>query len=236
MRFLENLVLGTPYLFLKKIPYAWIPAVALWTWPPIVSGAFAAIIVLGLAMMALQEHFWEAKISRACNGHGKVYRAQPHMPLKIRMRNAALVLAGSAILALIMQNRFYLTGGQWFVLAAGFILLYRDHVIFGKTAVYLVTSQGIGVRYVPGHVDYRPFFNYGEMDCIMQVSNASELPARYDLLSPLQDGKRGVLLKAKQGNGFSSQFRHILLTPPDVEEFLAHVPATLVEKPSAASR
>lgn len=232
MSLIEKIALGTPYLFLKKIPYAWIAAVALWTWPPIVSGVFLGIIALGLVMMVLQQRSWEAKILRECHTHGQAYRVRPRMPLILQVRNAAIVLAGSAILAVLLRGQLSLSGPQWFFLVAGFAFLYRDYVIFGASAVYLVTSEGIGVRWVPGHVDYRLFFHYNEMDTIARVQNPADLPAHYDTLSPMRGKKEGVLLRAKHSEGFSRELGHILLTPPDPQEFLAHVPATLIQPPS----
>ena len=43
MKAFHSFVLSIPYLFLKKIPYAWVPVVALWAWPPIISGIFLAM-------------------------------------------------------------------------------------------------------------------------------------------------------------------------------------------------
>ena len=60
MKAFHSFVLSIPYLFLKKIPYAWVPVVALWAWPPIISGIFLAIILLGMWFMVLQQRAWEA--------------------------------------------------------------------------------------------------------------------------------------------------------------------------------
>jgi hypothetical protein len=81
-------------------------------------------------------------------------------------------------------------------------------------------------------VDYRLFFNYSEMDSIARVQDPADLPSHYDTLSPMRGKKEGVLLKAKRSEGFSRELGHILLTPPDPQEFLAHVPATLVQVPT----
>lgn len=229
MKFLENLVLDTPYLFLKKIPYAWIPVVAFWSWPPIVPGLFLAVIALGLVMMLLQQRFWEAKVLRENAVEGTAPRFQPRMPLWMRLRNLALVLAGSALLGWLLNGRLNLTGVQWFLLASGFMFLYKDALLFGASTVYLVTPRGIAVRFVPGHVDYRLFFPYNEINFISCVKDGEKLPERLNVLSPVRSRRDGVLLMAKRMDGFSSQLGHALLTPDHPEEFLKQVPATLVQ-------
>ncbi len=228
MKFLERVVLDTPYLFLKKIPYAWIPVVALWTWPPVISGLFLGIILLGLAAMVLQQRFWEAKVLRESMSEEPAYRAHPHMPWWMRLRNLALVLAGSAVIGFLLGGRLSLSGMQWFLLVAGFMFLYKDALLFGASAVYLVTRRGIGVRWVPGHVDYRLFFPYNEINSITRVRAGDKLPEKLDVLSPVRGQKEGVLLMAKRMDGFSSQIGHVLLTPDDPDEFLQQVPATLI--------
>jgi hypothetical protein len=241
MKSIENFVLGIPYLFLMKVPYAWIFAVALWTWPPVVAGVLAAIIVLGLLLMALQKRFWAAKVLREYHSGGAAYMVQPRLPVLTQLRNVLVVLAGSALVAWVLvyainATWLRLSWLQWFLLAAGFAFLYRGYVVFGPSTLYLVTSQGVGVYITPGHVDYRLFFGYDEMDCIMHIEQAAQLPANHDVLGPERHKKEGVLLKAKRYEGFSSEFGHILLTPPRPEEFLSRVPAALAGKASALIR
>lgn len=233
MRFFENFVLETPYLFLKKIPYAWVVVVVFWAWPPVVAGMFAGIIALGLWMMSLQQRFWEAKIYREFQKEGTPYRVQPRAPLKTRLRNVALVLAGSALLGFLLDNRLSLTGLQWFLLASGLMLLYRDAYILGASAVYLVTPRGIGVRYIPGHVDYRLFFRYSEINYVTRVRAGDKLPTNTSVLSPVRNKREGILLVAKLMDGFSNQLGQILLTPNDPEAFLAQLPATLIQNQSS---
>lgn len=232
MKIFEKLVLDTPYLFLKKIPYAWIAVVAFWSWPPVVAGVFLAIIALGLITMALQQRFWEKKVLREFQKGGQAYRVQPRMPLATRLRNVALVLGGSALLGFLLNGRLNMTGWQWFLLASGLMFLYKDALLFGASAVYLVTARGIGVRYVPGHIDYRLFFRYTEIDYLSRICAGDKLPQPLDVLSPVRGQKEGVLLVAKRMGGFSSELGHVLLTPDDPEAFLAQVPATLVYQES----
>ncbi len=229
MRFLENFVLNTPYLFLKKIPYAWLLVILFWAWPPIASGIFAAIIALGLLMMALQQRFWEKKIYREFQKEGQLYRDQPRAPFGYQARNVTWVLAGSALLGILMGGRLNISSLQWFLLAAGLMLLYKDALIFGASAVYLVTQRGIAVRFVPGHIDYRLFFRYTEINYIVRVHEGDKLPKRLDVLSPNRKSQEGVLVVSKLADGFTREIGQVLLTPTDVDAFLAQIPATLIQ-------
>lgn len=229
MSFFERIVLGTPYLFLKKIPYAWVAAVALWAWPPVASGIFAAIILLGLLMMALQQRFWEAKIRREHQKEGQPYRDQPRAPAGYVLRNIALVLAASAALGVWLGGQLRLQGWQWFLLSAGLMFLYRDALVFGASAVYLVTPQGIGVRYIPGHVDYRLFFKYNEISQAERVNAGDKLPPNCLALSPLRKADRGVLLRPVKAGGFSREIGPVLLTPTDLELFMQQLPGGLTQ-------
>lgn len=230
MRFFENLILETPYLFLKKIPYAWLFAVIFLTWAPLISAILVLIIALGLWFMFLQQRFWEAKILREHQKEGAAYRVQPHMPRKTQIRNALLVLAGSALLGLLLNGRLNMTGLQWFLLSSGLMFLYRDAMLFGASVVYLVTPRGIGVRYVPGHVDYRLFFRYSEINYVSRVGASDKLPINTSILSPVRGQKEGILLMAKLMDGFSKEMGHVMLTPDDPEAFLAQLPATLIQE------
>ncbi|MFZ5881695.1 MAG: hypothetical protein ACOY0R_20200 [Chloroflexota bacterium] len=229
MRFFENFVLDIPYLFLKKIPYSWFFAVIFLTWAPAVSALLMVVIVLGLGLMALQQRFWEAKIRREFQKEGQPYRVQPRMPVKTQALNAALVLAVSAFVGYMLGGRLNMTGWQWFLLTSGFMFLYRDALLFGATAVYLVTPRGIGARYVPGHVDYRLFFRYTEINYVSRVRAGDKLPTNTSVLSPVRGRKEGILLTAKLMDGFSKELGQVLLTPNDPEAFLAQIPATLIQ-------
>jgi hypothetical protein len=227
LRFIENLVLETPYLFLKKIPYAWVAAVALWAWPPVAAGAFLAIILFGLLMMVLQGIFWERKITREHQKSGQPFRDRPRASPGFQLRNLALVLAGSALLGLLLEGRLGLQGWQWFLLSAGLMVLYKDTLVFGAAAVYLVTEDGIGARYVPAHVDYRLFFKYREIKQVKRVKEGDKIPGDTFVLSPTRKPGDGVLLIPNRSTGFSPRIGHVLLTPTDVETFLAKLPAYL---------
>ena len=222
MKTLEAFILEVPYLFLKKIPYVWVGVVALWNWPPLVSGILLAIVLAGLGMMAWQERAWEDKIRREYHsGETGVYLDHPHAARTFQLRNLALVLAASAGLGWLMHGRFGLSGPQWALLLAGVMLLYKDSLLFGAAVTYIITDQGVGIRYVPGHVDYRLFFRFHEIRRAVRMKTPERIPRRWDMLTPKRYPQEGVLLFAVRPEGFSKQIQNeVFLAPTNMAGFL----------------
>jgi hypothetical protein len=232
MRFLENFILAIPYLFLKKIPYAWLAVIFFWVWPPVLfSWILIAIIILGLLMMDWQRSAWEAKLIREHHeGSGKPFVDRPKMPLRIQLRNLAWLALGSGLVAWIFQGQFELSFWQWFFLLAGFMLLYMDHRLLGATTVYILTDQGVGIRFAPGHVDYRLFFSYGEIWRAQRIQVPAQKPARWSQVTPTRQADTGVLLTPRNRDGFTRLIKgEVLLAPSDLDGFLKHIPAQLVK-------
>lgn len=233
MRFFENFILGIPYLFLKKVPYAWLALIVLWIWPPVLfSWILIAIMIIGLLMMDWQRRAWEAKLIREHHsGPEQPYIDRPKMPLMLQMRNLALMALGSGLVAAIFQGQFELSFGQWFFLFAGFMLLYMDHRLLGATTVYILTDQGIGIRFAPGHVDYRLFFTYDEIWRAQPVQVPKKKPARWSQVTPMKQQEKGVLLTPRNRDGFTRQINgEMLLAPTDIDAFLARFPQQIVKK------
>ena len=225
MQIFEKFILSIPHLFLKQVPYAWILVVALWNWPPVISGIFLAIIFLGLFLMMMQQRAWESKIKRE---YRVLYRDQPRAPWNYRIRNLALVCAGSGILGFLFNGRLGFSGLQWFLLLSGVMLLYKDALLLGASTVYLVTNKGIAVRYVPGHIDYRLHFFYDEIRGITFVDSIEKIPLTWSVLSPTRKVKRGMLLKPRSLDGFTWRIDEALLTPTDTDEFRKYFPPSVV--------
>jgi hypothetical protein len=230
MKWLEQFLLEIPYLFLKKIPYAWVGVAAFWSWPPLASGALMALVLLGLGMMVGQNRAWEAKIRREFHGGDAApYMDHPHAPRTFQLRNLVLVLAASALLGWLLNGRFGLDAWQWALLLAGVMLLYKDAFLFGAAVTYIITDQGVGVRYVPGHVDYRLFFKFHEIRRVVRMKTPERIPRRWDMLVPKKYPGEGVLLFAVRPEGFSKQIQsEVFLAPTDIGKFLeeltGHVP------------
>jgi len=233
MRFFENFVLDVPYLFLKKIPYAWLAIIFFWIWPPVLfTWILLGIIVLGLLMMDWQRRAWETRLTREHHaGPEQLYIDRPKMPLPIQLRNLALLTLGSGLVAAIFQGQFDLNFWQWFFMLVGFMLLYMDYRLLGATTVYILTDQGIGIRFAPGHIDYRLFFSYDEIWRAQPIQVPEKKPVRWSQITPMRQLEKGVLLTPRNRDGFSSQINgEMLLAPTDINAFLAHFPPQIVKK------
>ena len=222
MRFLEQFILEIPYLFLKKIPYAWLGVVFFWSWPPVVSGILIAIVALGMIIMVWQNRAWEARITREFHsGKDRLYIDHPHARWTFQIRNFALLCIASGLLGWLLNGRFNLSGLQWFFLVSGFMLLYKDSLLFGAGVTYIITDQGIGIRFVPGHVDYRLFFKFAEIRQAVRMKVPERIPLRWEVLTPQKHPQEAVKLSAANPKGFSKQIQgELLLAPTDMERFL----------------
>jgi hypothetical protein len=240
MRMLEAFILGVPIAVLKKIQYAWLGVVFFWIWPPIFSSILLGIVVASLLMMAWQQRAWETRIKREYHSGGtRLYIDHPHAARIFQIRNLVLVLVGSGLLGWLLNGRVGINGLQWSILFAGFMLLYKDTVLFGAAVTYLITDQGIGIRYVPGQVDHRLFFKFNEIWQVLRTKVPPErFPPRWDVLTPQRHPKEGVLLYAARREGFSKQIKsEVLLAPTDMGQFIealtGHV--AVMEAPSSSS-
>jgi hypothetical protein len=225
MRMLEAFILGVPYLFLKKIPYAWLFAIILWNWVPVFSGILLAVVLLGLGMMAWQQRAWENQIVREfSDGVGIPYLDHPHASRAFQIRNLLIVIAISAMLGWLMDGRIgriELNRVQWFLLIAGFMLLYKDAVLFGAAVTIIITDQGVGIRYLPGYTDYRQFFKFFEIRQAVRTKVPENYPRHWDVLTPRRHPKEGILLYTAKREGPSNQIRsEVLLAPTDMQQFL----------------
>jgi hypothetical protein len=222
---LEDLILGIPYWFLKTILYAWLGAVFFWSWPPVVSVILTAIVLLGLLMIAWQRRAWEARIRREFHsGEASPYIDHPHSARRFQVLNAVLVCIACGIIGWLLHGLVNLSGLQWFLLSAGFMFASRDALIFGAPVTYIITNQGVGIRFVPGRVDYRLIFKFHEIRQAARITVSNNIPLRWQVLTPRRYPKEGVMLYAVRREGLSEQIQfELLLSPTDIEGFLGEL-------------
>jgi hypothetical protein len=224
MRLLENFILEVPYLFLRKVPYAWVPIVALWAWPPYLSGIFVLILLIGLGLMLFQQYAWEQRVKRT---QRVIYRDHPRAPFSYWGRNLLWLITVCAALGWLFNGRLGLNAFQWAVLLLGIMATYKDALLFGAGVVYLITDKGIALRYVPGHIDYRLFFGYDEIRRVVHIHDISKREFSWDIFSPTRKVQEGLLLVPRNPDGFSKQVNKVVLTPTNIEVFLKHFPKDL---------
>jgi hypothetical protein len=227
---LDRFILGFPVLFLKQYPYAWIAAVALWRWPPTVSGIFIIIILIGISMLYWQSRAWISNLRREHAFAGVRFHVdEPAIaPAKFTQR-FLILLVGSGLFAWLLNGRLGLNFWQLFLMAAGFTLFYYDTRFFGAATTYVITDEGIGIRFVPGHIDYRLFLSFKEILRVEQREYRQD--EHWDLFAPSRDTKNGLLLVPKSMNGFTKRIDKLFIAPKDPEKFLEQLPQGYVREP-----
>jgi hypothetical protein len=221
--FLDRLILGFPVLFLKQYPYAWIAIVAIWPRSPSIAGLFVAIVLLGVLSLRWQSAAWISQIRREHAGKdGKFYVDQPQVPWQSALQNIAILTAASALIAYLLRGQFGLSFWQLLIMAVGFTVFYQDTRFFGSAVTYIITASGIAIRFVPGHLDYRLFLPFREINRIEKREFKKD--NGWDLFARARDTKEGLLMTPKSPNGFTKRIDKLFIAPQDRERFLAELP------------
>jgi len=229
MNLLESILLEIPYLFLKKIPYAWVAVVALYSWPPTLSAIFLSIIVLGLLMMKGQDWAWIRRTRREfARDAASVYVTRVYAPASYRTRNLLLVLIISAALGFFFKGQFGFSALQWMLLLSGIMILYKDALLFGAGLTVILTDMGLSLRYVPGHIDYRILIRFNEIRAV----KPSKFFHNEDLsvLSPLRKPQHGLLITPRNRAGFSKTLGNIFLVVKNETDFISRLPFGLAQE------
>jgi hypothetical protein len=221
--FLDRFILGFPVLFLKQYPYAWIPLVVLWPRSPALASLFIGIVLLGLLALRWQSAAWISHMRRQHAGKGgKFYVDQPPVPWHTTVRNIVLLTAGSVLVAYLMRGQFGLSFWQILIILVGFTILYQDTRYFGAAVTYIITATGIGIRFVPGHIDYRLFLPFREISRIEKSEYQKD--RGWDFFARSRDTKEGLLMTPKDPRGFTRRIEKLFIAPQDRERFLAALP------------
>lgn len=220
---LDHFILAIPVLFIKQFPYAWIAAIVFWAWPPTFSAVFLAIIVVGLLALRWQSSSWVSNLQREhAFKDGKFYVDQPPFSPMDSARKILILLAGAALLAWLLNGQFGLSFWQIFLMIAGFTLLYRDTQFFGAPTTYVITDQGIGIHFTPGHIDYRLFLTFKEISRIEK--SKFEKDQNWDAFVRNRNTQDGLLMIPKNPNGFTKRLEKLFIAPNDREKFLEQLP------------
>ena len=228
-QFLDRFILSFPTLFLKQYPYAWLAVVTLWQWPPVFSGMFLSVILIGILSIRWRSAAWISDMRRQYAPNNETfYVDRLPIPWRRAAQNLTILLAVSGLVAWLMKGQLDLSGWQWFIMMFGFAVFYMDTRFFGAETIYIITGSGIAIYYIPGHVDYRFFFHFKEIRQVQRVSGVKTIPSSWTVCSRLRNVPSGVLLTPRSPDGFSKRLQEIFLTPTHVDEFLQHIPSTLV--------
>jgi hypothetical protein len=153
---------------------------------------------------------------------GKFYMDRPAVPWGRAVRNIAILLAGTGLVAFLIKDLLGLSFWQIFFLIVGFTLSYRDVQFFGAPTIYIITATGIAVYFAPGHLDYRLFFTFKEISRIERTSFKKD--NNWDFFARVQDGTDGLLLVPKDINGFSKSMQRLFIVPQNIVGFLDQLP------------
>lgn len=221
--FLDRFILAFPVLFLKQYPYAWIAVVAFWPRSPTLSLLFLLIIVVGVLALRWQSAAWISHMRRLHAGQdGKFYIDQPPISWQRAARNIAYLIAGSIVIGFLLKGQWGLTFWQIVVIVIGFTILYRDTQFFGSAATYIITATGIGIRLVPGHLDYRLFLPFKEISRIERGGYVKQLDT--DIFARARESRDGLMLIPKDPNGFTRRIDKLFIVPQDVDKFVEQLP------------
>lgn len=221
--FLDRFILGFPVLFLKQYPYAWIAFVALWPRSPSLAAIFLAVIGIGVLSLRWQSAAWISQIREMHAGSdGKFYIDQPPILWQKAAKNTGLLIAGSAVISFLLQGQLGLNFWQFLLIVTGFTLFYRDTQFFGSAATYIITATGIGIRLVPGHIDYRLFLPFKDISRIER--KLYQKSADTDLFARAREATDGLLLIPKDPHGFTKRIDKLFIVPRDINRFVEQLP------------
>jgi hypothetical protein len=221
--FLDRFILGVPRLFLKQFAYAWFPLVVLWRGSPTLPLLFLAVILLGLLSLQWQSAAWMSGMRREHAGReGKFHVDRPAIPWGRAVRHIVLLLAGSGLVAFLLNGQIPLTFWQLFFIMVGFTLSYQEARFFGPPTIYVITAAGIAVYFAPGQLDYRLFLTFKEISRIERARFQKD--KGWELFARTRDDADGLLLIPKDPNGFSKRMKRLFIVPRDVDGFLAQLP------------
>ncbi|MBM3126991.1 MAG: hypothetical protein FJZ87_18295 [Chloroflexi bacterium] len=220
---LDRFVLGIPVLFLKQYPYAWIALVALWTWPPKLALVFLLIVLCGILMLNWRSHAWISNLRREyASRDGKIHVDTPGMDAKDTARKILILISAAGLAGWLFDGQFGLHFWQILLIVAGFTLLYQDNRFLGASTIYAITDRGIGIYFVPGHLDYRLFLEFKEIARIERREYRRE--SGWDFFARIRDGREGLLLIPRNPDGFSKRIGKVFIAPKDLDAFIRQLP------------
>jgi hypothetical protein len=216
---LDHFILAIPVVFIKQYAFAWIAAVALWTWPPVVPGIFLVIVALGLLMLRWQSIAWLSNLRREhASPNGKFHVDQPPVRIWESAQKVLILLIGAGVMAWFLKDRLGMGFWQFFIMIAGFIFFYYDTRFIGGLTTYAITDQGIGIRFVPGRIDYRVFIPFKDISRVEKSQFQKD--RNWDLFARTRDTKDGLLMIPKNPDGFTKRIERLFIAPNDMEKFL----------------
>jgi hypothetical protein len=221
--FLDRFILGIPRLYIKQFPYAWIVFIVLWTYPPpAIIFIFPSIILLALFMLQWQYSAWLSTLraEHAPTG-GKFYVDRPPIPVQRAVKNISILFVAAGAVAFFLNQQIGLEPWQVFLIIVGFSLFYRNSTFFGAPTTYVITASGIAIHFAPGHLDYRLFLKFSEINRIERCGYQKD--KGWDCFARVY-ATDGLLLLPKNPNGLTKRIEKLFIAPGDIEKFQEQLP------------
>ena len=220
---LDRFILGIPVLFIKQFTYAWIAFVVLWTWPPTIAWVFLLIVLLGIMVLKWRSLAWISNLRREhASRDGKIHVDTPGMDAKDAARKVLILITAASLGGWLFDGQFGLHFWQILLIIAGFTLLYQDTRFFGASTIYAVTNRGIGIYFIPGHIDYRLFLEFKEIARIER--RVYEEGENWNLFVRSHSVRQGLLLIPRNPDGFSKRIGRVFIAPADLDAFIRQLP------------
>ena len=86
----------------------------------------------------------------------------------------------------------------------------------------LFRSEGIGIHFAPGHLDYRLFLKFSEIARIER--RGFQKDQGWDCFARFADLQDGLLLLPKNPKGLTKRIEMLFIAPRDIEKFLEQLP------------
>ena len=132
------------------------------------------------------------------------------------------MFVAAGLVSYFLSRQVGLPALQLFVLITGFSFFYRNYLFFGAPTTYVITASGIAVHFAPGHLDYRPFLKFDEINRIERCEFQKD--QGWDCFVRVPYGKDGLLLIPKNPNGFTKKMEKLFIVPKDIGKFQEQLP------------
>jgi hypothetical protein len=219
-------LLHIPSSVLAKALYAWLPIVALWDWPPVISGLLLIYLVVSMTLLHIQQDLWRKLIKTNALDSGEfLYEERLKLPLRPLLLNGLLVVGISILVGYLLRDRLMLSGLQWALLVLGVVCTEQFLLLVWAPDRFLITEGGIWAL----TSTLKIYAGYGQIARV-QVARPCALPQRYTYtLFPIQVPTAVFLLPVEK-EGFAWFAKELLLIPQDAERLLAQFPPHLIHE------
>ncbi|HNT73442.1 MAG TPA: hypothetical protein PKH77_00345 [Anaerolineae bacterium] len=219
-------IMHIPPGVLTKALYAWLPIVALWHWPPVISGLLLAYLGLSITLLRMQQNCMRRLIKANALDSGEfIYEERLKLPLRPLLLNLLLVVGIGVLVGGLLRDRLMLSGLQWALLVIGMVVTEQFVLLLWAPDRHLVTEGGIW-----GVTSTLSFFIRHGAIARVEVVQPCALPQRFTYtLFPIKVPLAVFLLPVDK-EGFTWFVKEVVLIPQDAERLLAQFPPHLLHK------